>query len=150
MARDLSGENNMMRLLTGIAFILVINPSVADETSDMIARGKEIYFQPGSCVTCHAEDAKGLIGPDITYGPSPYQIWDQFDSNPQMKPLYENLDPSDDDLVASPLTWSVVSGRDIDDAQLTMLKETLGARPRQYAGKMAIKPQSPGQVDRAD
>jgi hypothetical protein len=75
----------MIRLLTVIVFLILMPTSQADEISDIIARGKEIYFQPGACGTCYGEYAKGLMGPDISYGPSPHQNWDQIDSNPQMK-----------------------------------------------------------------
>ena len=102
----------MIRFFSGITFLLFLHASSADEISDMIERGKEIYFQAGSCVICHAENGKGLVGPDITYGPSPFQIWDQLDSNPQMKPLYESLDPTDDDLLAISTYLISLSGRD--------------------------------------
>ena len=128
----------MTRIFTTIALLVTFNTALSDEISDMIERGKEIYFQPGSCVICHADNAKGLVGPDITYGPSPFQIWDQLDSNPQMKPLYESLDPTDDDLLAISTYLISLSGRNLKDTHMVMLRETLGARPKQYAGKVDL------------
>jgi mono/diheme cytochrome c family protein len=32
----------------------------------MVDKGKEIYSKQGLCYACHGQDAKGLVGPNLT------------------------------------------------------------------------------------
>lgn len=63
-------------------------------------RGDELYNAPASCWVCHAKTGEGLIGPDITYGPTPAQILEQIQNNPQMAVVAQELKPDNEDLVA--------------------------------------------------
>ena len=35
-------------------------------TKEMVAKGNEIYHKQGLCYACHGQDAKGLVGPNLT------------------------------------------------------------------------------------
>lgn len=35
-------------------------------TQAMVDKGKEIYLKQGLCYACHGQDAKGLVGPNLT------------------------------------------------------------------------------------
>lgn len=35
-------------------------------TQAMVEKGKEIYLKQGLCYACHGQDAKGLVGPNLT------------------------------------------------------------------------------------
>jgi len=71
-----------------------------DELADLTARGQELFFERVSCWICHGENADGLIGPTLLHGPTPMDIQEQLDSNPQMAVIVAELNPDADDLVA--------------------------------------------------
>lgn len=73
-------------------------PSVSIE--QLLERGEELYNQPPSCWVCHGEEAEGRIGPALTFGPSPADIYEQLLNTPQMGVINQELNPSDEDLVA--------------------------------------------------
>ena len=52
--------------------------------AELIERGREIYFRPTSCVACHGDDAKGLVGPDII-GKTADDIAEQLEINDAMQ-----------------------------------------------------------------
>jgi mono/diheme cytochrome c family protein len=35
-------------------------------TQAMVDKGKEVYLKQGLCYACHGQDAKGLVGPNLT------------------------------------------------------------------------------------
>lgn len=35
-------------------------------TTEMVAKGKSLYFETALCTACHGRDGKGLIGPNLT------------------------------------------------------------------------------------
>jgi DNA-binding beta-propeller fold protein YncE len=70
------------------------------DLNKLLARGKDLYERPASCSTCHGEEAKGLIGPSLHFGPDPANIFDQMQNNPQMAGIAITLKPTDNDLVA--------------------------------------------------
>ncbi len=35
-------------------------------TKDMVEKGNEIFHKAGLCYACHGQDAKGLVGPNLT------------------------------------------------------------------------------------
>lgn len=35
-------------------------------TKEMVAKGNEIFHKQGLCYACHGQDAKGLVGPNLT------------------------------------------------------------------------------------
>lgn len=96
----------------------------ADDTyniSSLSERGKELYNSAASCWVCHGEKGEGRIGPAIQYGPSPFDIHYQLKTNPQMAALREELNPSDDDLLALSVyvrTMTGVAEKDIDAQSL--------------------------------
>ena len=94
--------SNLARILLFIFIGLSCGAAKAqDPVGDLVTRGQELFDTPvGGCSTCHASNAQGLVGPTLHFGPSPVNIVDQFISNPIMIVVTENLNPSDEDLVA--------------------------------------------------
>ncbi|MDH3747267.1 MAG: hypothetical protein OER97_03595 [Gammaproteobacteria bacterium] len=84
-------------LITGLAATQVFAQVNIDA---MIKRGEELYHAPASCTVCHSKTGEGLIGPDITYGPTPAQIFEQLQNNPQMAALAQELKANNEDLIA--------------------------------------------------
>ena len=35
-------------------------------TQEMVAKGNDIFHKTGLCYACHGQDAKGLVGPNLT------------------------------------------------------------------------------------
>jgi DNA-binding beta-propeller fold protein YncE/cytochrome c553 len=64
------------------------------------SRGEAFYNQPASCAVCHKKDGTGLIGPDITYGPTAAQILEQMLNNPQMAAISQELRADNEDFLA--------------------------------------------------
>jgi hypothetical protein len=68
--------------------------------AELTAQGRDLFFERVSCWVCHGEDASGLVGPTLRHGPTPVEIQEQLDSNPQMGVIVAELAPDADDLVA--------------------------------------------------
>ncbi len=66
----------------------------------LMERGEALYSNEVGCWVCHADSGEGLVGPSLLFGPTPAQIQDELDSNPMMGVIVEELDPTDEDLVA--------------------------------------------------
>jgi mono/diheme cytochrome c family protein len=49
-------------LQTGLCLSLGLSSSQAASDAEVMKRGKELYEEPGSCVTCHMADGKGQPG----------------------------------------------------------------------------------------
>ena len=81
------------------------------DADKLIAQGKELYFERVSCWVCHGDNAEGSIGPTLVHGPTPTQIQEQLDSNPQMAVIVSELDPDEDDLVALSAYLGSLSGK---------------------------------------
>jgi mono/diheme cytochrome c family protein len=103
-------------LLAGLTS-LAANSASAQATDELVATGEALYFQQVSCWVCHGDDASGRVGPSIQYGPTPAQIQEQLDSNPQMAVIVSELDPDADDLVALSTYLSSLGGTSISDQQ---------------------------------
>jgi mono/diheme cytochrome c family protein len=87
-------------VLTLVAGILA-GPAAAQESVDaLVARGQELFHSQTGCWVCHGQTAEGLVGPSLQFGPTPADIVDQLVSNPVMGVIVEEMDPTDDDLVA--------------------------------------------------
>jgi hypothetical protein len=71
-----------------------------DDIAALAEAGEALFFERVSCWVCHGEDASGLVGPTLRHGPTPLDIQEQLDSNPQMGVIVAELDPDADDLVA--------------------------------------------------
>lgn len=101
--------------------------SSPDEITTLSARGEELFRSPASCSVCHGENGEGLVGPSLQYGPSPFDIHYQLNSNPQMGPLREALNPTDEDLVALSVYIRRLSGTAGEDIDLDGLRATLNS-----------------------
>ena len=96
-----------------LASSLLASMSHAQVSSETYAtRGEALYNQPASCAVCHRQDGTGLIGPDITYGPTAAQILDQMLNNPQMAAISQELKADNEDLLALSVYIRTFSGQE--------------------------------------
>lgn len=65
--------NQLLRAAFALAALLVIGsvPAAAQGlpegvTQAMVDKGNEIFHKQGLCYACHGQDAKGLVGPNLT------------------------------------------------------------------------------------
>ncbi len=88
-------------LFLPISALLLSAPGLGQESIDeMLARGDALFNNRVGCWVCHQETGEGLVGPNLLFGPTPMDIFDQLESNPVMGVIVAELDPSDEDLVA--------------------------------------------------
>jgi len=66
-----------LQLILLVSTLLVSASYAQADSETYLQRGEALYNQPASCVVCHRQDGTGLIGPDITYGPTAAQILEQ-------------------------------------------------------------------------
>ncbi len=109
------------------SLISIVFAQEPDELAELAARGEAIFRQPAACWTCHGEDALGLIGPSLAFGPTPFDIDYQFRSNPQMAPLRELLQPEPEDLVAVSVFLRTFFGAEPADIDIDGLRATLNS-----------------------
>lgn len=110
------------------ALVLLGADSVfAQSNEELVEQGRELYFQQVSCWVCHGDNAEGRIGPTIAYGPTPAQIQEQLDGNPQMAVIVAEMNPDEDDLVALSMYLSSLGGKNIDEMQITNWRAELAA-----------------------
>jgi len=88
------------RLLVFTGLVSLSIPLLAQDLDAMVERGKELYDSDVGCWVCHSDTGEGLVGPSLHFGPTPADIFDQLESNPIMGVIVNEMDPSDDDLVA--------------------------------------------------
>ena len=123
-------EKTMKSNLT-LGFLLAVsmtsNASDVEEILSIAGRGEAIFQQEASCKTCHGESGEGLIGPSIQYGPTPFDIHYQLNTNPQMAPVREVLDLSNDDLIAVSVYIRRLNGAEPADIDLEGLRATLNS-----------------------
>ena len=81
---------------------------------ELVANGEALFHTPGSCATCHGPAGEGIIGPQLTFGPSPLEIIFQGETNPYMIAAWANLDPSDDDIIAIAMYIRTLGGLPIE------------------------------------
>ena len=87
--------------LPGIVIGLLIGGAASAQTvEELVARGGELFHADIGCWVCHGEDAQGVVGPTLHFGPTPVDIFDQLESNPMMGVIVSEMDPSDADLEA--------------------------------------------------
>ena len=58
-------------VLLGAVLVLAAQPAQAQAlpsgvTQAMVDKGNEIFHKTGLCYACHGQDAKGLVGPNLT------------------------------------------------------------------------------------
>jgi|SaaInlV_100m_DNA_5_1039725.scaffolds.fasta_scaffold02278_5 mono/diheme cytochrome c family protein len=112
-------SKNAWVLFCSIFLVCATSLAQAQENSEeLIAQGKELYFEQVSCWVCHGDEAEGRIGPTIQYGPTPAQIQEQLYSNPQMAIIVSTMDPDDDDLLALSTYLSSLSGKNISSDEM--------------------------------
>jgi DNA-binding beta-propeller fold protein YncE len=113
-----------MSINTGSKLALYIGallPSLAYAQVDLdavVKRGESLYNQPASCAVCHRDDGTGLIGPDITYGPTAAQILEQMLNNPQMAAITQELEADNEDLLALSAYIRTFSGLETTEATI--------------------------------
>ena len=83
-----------------LSFLSVAGTHAQDDIAVLSERGRALYFERVSCWVCHGDMAEGRVGPSLQHGPTPMDIQEQLDSNPQMGVIVVELDPDADDLVA--------------------------------------------------
>ncbi len=84
---------SIVGLVSGVA-------AAQNSVEALVERGEELYNDRVGCWVCHAGSGEGLVGPSLLFGPTPAQIQDQLDSNPMMGVIVQEMDPTDDDLIA--------------------------------------------------
>jgi mono/diheme cytochrome c family protein len=94
----------------------------------MVERGGELYNENASCWVCHGRQADGLIGPALTYGPTPAQIFEQIRNNPQMAVIQQEMNPDNEDLVAIAMYIRSISGLPVDGDMAAELRHELAAK----------------------
>ena len=107
------------------ASLSVQSARVAADVEQLVARGEDLFTQPASCITCHGANIEGGIGPTLVHGPTPYDIDEQFRTNPQMGPLSEQLKPSREDLLALAMYIRTLAGLQVNDEVEAQLRVTL-------------------------
>lgn len=114
---------------TFVLGLMLVSVCAADtaEIEQLAARGEEIFHNPAYCVTCHGEQGEGLVGPSIRYGPTPFDIHYQLNTNTQMAPVREALQPTDEDLVAISVYIRRMTGIAAADIDLDGLRATLNS-----------------------
>jgi len=96
-----------------------------DDTAALAEQGRKIFFRPASCNVCHGQDAQGLIGPSLEFGPTPFDIAYQFAANPQMEAIGQVLELSDEDLLAVSIFILTLNGASLADINAAELRGTL-------------------------
>jgi len=98
-----------------------------DDIAALTERGKALYFERVSCWVCHGDNAEGGIGPTLQHGPTPMDIQEQLDSNPQMAVILTELDPDADALVALSTYLASLGGTTISSEQTANWRAELAA-----------------------
>ncbi len=88
------------RLIVFTGLVSLSIPLLAQDLDALVERGQELYDSDVGCWVCHSDTGEGLVGPSLHFGPTPADIFDQLESNPIMGVIVNEMDPSDDDLVA--------------------------------------------------
>jgi len=111
-----------------LAIFLVVSPVGAqDSIEDLVARGGELYNANVGCWVCHAESGEGLVGPSLLGGPTPAEIFDQLETNPIMGVIIQEMNPSDEDLVAISLYIRQLAGLELPPTLPGEYREALAA-----------------------
>ncbi len=110
-----------------LAASMTSNAAEIEEILSIAERGETIFQREASCNTCHGKSGEGLIGPSIQYGPTPFDIHYQLNTNPQMAPLRQELTPSNDDLIAGSVYIRRMTGVEPADIDLEGLRATLNS-----------------------
>lgn len=114
------------KVLLVIGFLaLPVLASAKDDLAALEARGKALYFERVSCWVCHGDKAEGRVGPSLLGGPTPVEIQEQLDSNPQMGVIVSELNLNADDLVALSVFINGLAGKTISSGQIVEWRSAL-------------------------
>jgi len=120
-----------MKKLSGVWLLaaVLMGRDVGAQASldDLIARGDELYNADVGCWVCHAESGAGLVGPSLLGGVTAADIFDQLETNPIMGVIVQEMNPSDEDLVAMSLYIRRLAGLELTDALADGERQTLAA-----------------------
>jgi len=114
-------------LIFCLLWISVATSQAQDEIAALSDRGQALYFERVSCWVCHGDDAEGRVGPTLQHGPTPMDIQEQLDSNPQMGVIVAELSPDADDLVALATYLGGLDGDPVSGAEIAGWREQLVA-----------------------
>ena len=76
---------------------------------------------------CHGDNAEGGVGPTLHHGPTPLDIQEQLDANPQMGVIVSELNPDVDDLVALSVYIGELGGNSTDAGEIAQWRAELTA-----------------------
>jgi hypothetical protein len=108
--------------------LFLTSPLLAqDDLAGLNEQGKELYFERVSCWVCHGDSAEGGVGPSLQHGPTPMDIQEQLDSNPQMGIIVAELSPDADDLIALAVYLGGLSGSATSHEQIVSWRSELAA-----------------------
>jgi DNA-binding beta-propeller fold protein YncE/mono/diheme cytochrome c family protein len=122
----------------GVLVLLVIGgAAVAQETIDtLVQRGEELYTADVGCWVCHAQSGEGLLGPSLLNGPTPADIYNQLQTNPMMGVIVQEVNPSDEDLIALSMYIRQLAGLPLTDTIPAEYRQALAAmkasRPAEF------------------
>ena len=103
------------RVFTVVLVSLLTGSALAQQSvEELVERGRELYHSDVGCWVCHGANAEGLVGPSLQFGPTPANIVDQLVSNPVMGVVVEQLNPSNEDLVAISMYIRSLVGLELD------------------------------------
>ena len=100
--------------LRAAGFLIFSGPLAAQDLGALIERVRELFHADISCWVCHSETGEGLVGPSLHFGPTPVDIFDQLESNPVMGVIVQEMNPSDEDLVALSMYIRTLAGLPLD------------------------------------
>ena len=121
----------MIRRWTRRIILIGLLPGFAcaqEGVDPLVERGEELFNQNASCWVCHGRQAEGLIGPALTYGPTPAQIFEQIKNNPQMAVIQQEMEPDNEDLIAIALYIRSISGLPVDGKMAADFRTELAAK----------------------
>jgi len=98
----------------------------------VLARGQEIYQMSGECWDCHGMTGEGADGPSLTYAPSAFDISYQLTTNPEMAEVADQLQASNEDLVATAAYIRTLSNREVNAGIIEELTASM-ASARDYS-----------------
>jgi len=120
--------NNFQRILVlNLLAFLSFGIQAQDDLAELEAKGKELYFEQVSCWVCHGDNGEGRVGPTLHGGPTPLEIQEQLDSNPQMAVIISELNPDVEDLVALSVYIGTLGGNTYDPMTIQSWRSELTA-----------------------
>jgi len=111
-----------------LATLLISGAASAQESVDaLLARGGELYNADVGCWVCHAQSGEGLVGPSLLGGVTAADIFDQLQSNPIMGVIVQEMNPSDEDLVALSMYIRQLAGLELTSSLADDYRQALAA-----------------------